>query len=407
MAMAVPVSPNRILTRLFLVISVALTVACAGTTPAPEEPAAAPVANTTSAPSTQSTAAAPAYSTEEKTSLPPAVGQVPGSGEIPLNPSHPDEYVVQVGDTLWDIASLFLRDPWYWPEIWHINPQVANPHLIYPGDILRLVYMDGLPKVVAERPERSDRISPSIRVEALEEAIPTIPYESISAFLSKPTILSKEQIDSSPYILSAREGHLVAGAGVDVYIRGTKATPGELFNVIHVGDPLIDPDTDRIVGYEGIYVGVGQITRTGDPATLHLLETTREASEGDRLFSQLAETPINFIPRAPSDQVEGQIIEVIDGVYVFGQYQIVVINRGARDGISPGHVLAVYQKGDVVKDPYAQRRGIMRSQIPEKVETPEEHAGVMMVFRVYERISYAMIMHATSEMRLHDIVRTP
>ncbi len=407
MAMAVPASPTRILTRLFLVFSVALGVACAGTIPAQEEPAAAPVASTTSAPATQSTAAAPAYSSVEKTSLPPSVGQVPESGEIPLNPKHPAEYVVQVGDTLWDIASLFLRDPWYWPEIWHINPQVENPHLIYPGDVLRLVYMDGQPKVVAERPDRADRISPSIRVEALEEAIPTIPYDSISAFLSKPTVLSNEQIDKSPYILRAREGHLIAGAGVDVYIRGADPTAGELFNVIHVGDPLIDPDTNRIVGYEGIYVGEGQVTRTGDPATLHLIETNREATEGDRLFSQAVETPINFIPRAPNDQVEGQIIEVVDGVSVVGQYQIVVINRGARDGLSPGHVLAVYRKGEVVKDPYAQRRGILRSHISEKVETPEEHAGVMMVFKVYERISYAMIMHATHEMHLLDIVRTP
>ncbi len=379
MAMAVPASPTRILTRLFLVFSVAFGVAYA----------------------------APTNSSEEKTSLPPSIGQVPESGEIALNPMHPEEYVVQVGDTLWDIASLFLRDPWYWPEIWHINPQVDNPHLIYPGDILRLVYIDGQPKVVAERPERIDRISPRIRVYALEEAIPTIPYDSISAFLSKPTVLSKEQIDKSPYILKAREGHLIAGAGVDVYVRGADFSAGELFNVIHVGDPLIDPDTDRIVGYEGIYVGEGQVTRTGDPATLHLINTTREANEGDRLFSHAADTPVNFIPRPPNDQVEGQIIEVVDGVYVVGTFQIVVINRGARDGLSPGHVLAVYEKGDVIKDPYVKRRGIMRSQIPEKVEMPEELAGHLMAFKVYEGISYAMIMHATSEIHVHDIVRTP
>ena len=409
--MAVPASLTRILIRLSLCFVVCAAVACADTATAPEQKTTVATADSTATSEAAPAATSSAMPVQESLqSLPPAVGQAPQT-DIPINPRHPDSYVVQTGDTLWDIASLFLTDPWYWPEIWFINPQVANPHLIFPGDVLRLIYMGGEPRVVSDRtaevPDNTVRMSPEIRVRPLEEAIPTIPYDSISAFLSRPTVLSNEQIDKAPYILRAREGHLIAGSGVDVYIRGAEPGLGERFTVIHVGDPLIDPDSDKVIGYEGIYVGEGQVTRLGDPATMNLLTTSREATEGDRLFSPDVESPVNFVPRAPGEAIEGRIIEVVDGVYVVGQYQIVVLNRGARDGLAPGHVLSVWQAGEIVKDRFARKGGPVRRNIPDKIETPEEHAGVLMVFKAYDQISYALIMHATSEMHVQDFVRTP
>jgi LysM repeat protein len=330
-----------------------------------------------------------------------AVGQ-PASPPV-LNPSHPDTYVVQRGDTLWDIASMFLRDPWYWPEIWQINPQVANPHLIFPGDILSLAYLDdGRPVIQVERGSGLvERLSPRIRSQALEEAISTIPFETLRAFLSGPSILDAAQLETLPYILAHPDG-LMGSAGRDVYVRGTDAPPGTVFNVVHVGDVLVDPDDNSVIGYEGLYVGQGRVRRTGDPSTLLLTDSAREALIGDYLLPEESLTPVNFIPRAPEQSINGRIISVIDGVSLIGQYQVIVINRGARDGLEPGHVLSVYQTGELVRDPI-RRRG----QFAEKVRLPDELAGTTMVFRVFDRMSYALVMEATNEMHVLDSVRNP
>jgi hypothetical protein len=320
---------------------------------------------------------------------------------VRLNPRHPDRYTVQRGDTLWDIASLFLQDAWYWPEIWQINPQVANPHLIYPGDILSLAYLDGRPVINLERGTAS-RLSPRVRVEPLEEAIPTLPFDAVRAFLSRPGVIEKEQIDNLPYILSGFDGALISGAGSNVYVRGTQGGQGEVYNIVHVGDPLVDPDDDNVLGYEGIFVGQGRIARTGDPSTLLLTETAREALNGDRLLPEESLLPQNYYPRSPGSPVDGSIISVLDGVSLIGQYQVVVINRGTRHGLEPGHVLRVWQTGEVVQDRFA-KRGLLG----EKVQLPDEPAGTMMVFRIFDRMSYGLIMEATSEIKVLDAVRNP
>jgi hypothetical protein len=322
-----------------------------------------------------------------------------------LNPSHPDSYVVQSGDTLWDISAMFLRDPWYWPEIWQINPQVENPHLIYPGDVLSLAYLDGQPVIQLTRGEMEGgntvRLSPRIRSEALTEAIPTIPYDTVAAFLSKPAVLDPSELDELPYVVAHQEG-LLSSAGRDVYVRGTDADVGQVFDIVHTGDALIDPDDDEVIGYQGLYVGQGRVQRTGDPATVRLIESAREASVGDYLIVDETVPPINFFPRAPSGAVEGQIISVLDGVSMVGQYQVVVINRGARDGIEPGHVFSVYQRGETITDP-TRDSGFSA----EKIRLPDEMAGTTMVFRTFDRMSYALVMEATREMRVLDIIRNP
>ena len=329
-----------------------------------------------------------------------AVGQ-PATQPI-LNPRHPETYVVQPGDTLWDIASMFLRDPWYWPEIWQINPQVANPHLIFPGDILSLAYLDdGRPAIQVERGSGTvERLSPRVRATPLEEAIPTIPFETLRSFLSRPAVLNGNELETLPYIFANPEG-LLGSAGRDMYVRGTDAPAGTTFNVVHVGDPLVDPDDGDVIGYEGIFVGQGTLRRSGDPATLTLTDSTREALIGDYLISEEDVSPVNFLPRAPDGDIEGRIISVVDGVSLIGQYQVVVINRGARHGIQPGHVLEVFQTGAEVRDTTNRR------MFAEKVRLPDEPAGTMLVFRIFDRMSYGLIMEATRAISVLDTVRNP
>jgi LysM repeat protein len=216
------------------------------------------------------------------------------SEPVPLAPGAPDEYVVQVGDTLWDIAATFLRDPWYWPEVWYVNPQVENPHLIYPGDVLALVTIDGQPRITTVRGS-TYRVSPTARVTPLTEAITSIPYEQIAAFLSKGLVLEKGQADQLPYILATRGDHMMASAGNEIYIRGGQPSPnGTRFSVVHVADELRDPDDNDLIGYQGVYVGEGSQSRGGDPATVALTDTNREALAGDRLIPETVDIPLNF-----------------------------------------------------------------------------------------------------------------
>jgi len=327
------------------------------------------------------------------------------TGQAELNPSHPDRYVVKRGDTLWDISAMFLRDPWYWPEIWYVNPQVENPHLIYPGDVLTLAYVGGQPRIQLERGPavagRTEKLSPRIREQSLESAIPTIPLEIIGAFLGRGSILQKEEYEQAPYVVSIRDSHMMGAAGNDLYVRGEVAGMDHGYSVVHVGEKLRDPDDGDVVGYQGIYVGAGTIRRLGDPATLFLNDTSREALVGDRLISQNVAYPANFVPSAPSKAVEGSIMAVVDGVTQVGQYQVIVINRGTRHGLVPGNVLAVWQRGEKVPDRVGS--GFLGG----KVQLPDEPAGTSMVFRTYDRVSYALIMQATSEIHVLDTVKNP
>jgi hypothetical protein len=343
---------------------------------------------------------------DTRLALAAAVGQ-PGSPPV-LNPRHPETYVVQRGDTLWDIASMFLRDPWLWPEIWQVNPQIENPHLIFPGDTLSLAYTgDGRPVVQVERgpsaPTASggfEKLSPRIRSTPLEEAIQTIPYETLRAFLSRPRVLAKADLDRLPYIVAQREG-LIGSSGRDVYARGVDSAVGTVYNVVDLGAKLVDPDTKDVLGYQGIYVGQGRVDRTGDPSTVRLLETEREAVAGNYLVEEEDATPTNFLPHAPQREIDGRIMSVLSGVSLIGQYNVVVVNRGTRDGLDPGTVLRVYQAGRTVRDEHA------KGLFGKKVELPDEPAGTMMVFRTSDRFSYALVMVATTPIAVLDKVRNP
>src|SRR5580658_3266870 len=310
-------------------------------------PAAAPVASGAAA---ANTTAAPDEMTATEAAIaagnaaPAAAAAAPAADDTGgmLKPTAPMHYVVKRGDTLWGIASMYLKDPWLWPEVWIINPQIPNPHLIYPGDKLALAYgADGRPQVSVEQ-AGAVRLDPRLRTTPFDNAIPTIAYASIAAFLSRPTVMSSEEIHNAPYVLAFRDLHQVAGSGSEVYVNNLDgATENSRYAVVHVATKLVDPDDGKVVGYEGIYTATALVQRPGKPAKALLIDPARETLSGDRLVSADNDTPVMFTLRAPATQVKGQILDVVAGADLIGSYDVVVINRGQRDGIAPGNILAV------------------------------------------------------------------
>ncbi len=373
---------------------VTLTAALVGCSSNPSTSSYEPQNSVSTASTTQSQSSASSTSSGA-TAYEPVLERV--SEPVPLAEGHPNEYVVQVGDTLWDIAATFLKDPWFWPEIWYVNPDIENPHLIYPGDVLGLVYIDGQTRITNVRAS-TYRMSPQARVTPLSEAVTSIPFEDVASFLSSGVILEKSQADALPYLLETRGDHLIASAGNEVYVRGiTGDAPSTRYNVIHVGDPLIDPDDNRLIGYHGNMIGEGSLRRTGDPATVALTSTSQEAKMGDRFLPASVDVPLNFFPRSPSSNIDGRIIFVVGGVSQIGQFMVVVMNRGSGNGLSVGDVLTVFQAGQDVKD--RVRGG--------NVRLPDEEAGTVMVFKTYDRISYGLVMEATDAIHLNDAIRNP
>ena len=326
-----------------------------------------------------------------------------------INPTAPRSYTVKRGDTLWSIASMFLKDPWLWPEVWVINPKVANPHLIYPGDVLTLAYTgNGRPEIRVQEGGPA-RLDPRLRSSPLNAAIPTIPYSSIAAFLSRPMVVTKDQIKSAPYVLAFREDHVIGGSGHEIYVRDLKAAQNDRFTVVHIGDELRDPDDGKVVGYEGIYTATALVSKPGNPAKATLTDTARETLMGDKLIATDTDVPVNFQLRAPSTAIQGRIIDVIDGTQAIGEYEVVVINRGKRQGVDPGVVLAVDEAGAVVTDRDAGKgwAHIFGTSFDPKVKLPDERGGTLLVFKSFDRVSFALVVGASSELHVGDAVRNP
>ncbi|MBM0104416.1 LysM peptidoglycan-binding domain-containing protein [Steroidobacter sp. S1-65] len=347
--------------------------------------------------------------------------QTVGSGSnIPLSADAPDQYVVKTGDTLWDISKVFLREPWYWPEIWYVNPQIANPHLIYPGDVLKLVYVDGQPRLtVAQRGGENveggrggKRLSPEVRRQPLSQAVTAIPYDIVASFMGRPTLLTKEQVKSAPYVVAMRDSHMIGAIGNEVYARGIGEAAAETrYSVVHIEEELRDPDNNKLLGYSGIYVGSGPVATEGDPAKLLMTDSAREVLQGDKLFPESVDVNVDFVPHAPADEIDASIIAVRSHT-VMGQYQVVALNKGSNDGLEPGHILAAYQRGAVVRDTFAEgglaaRRTSRSSNFGKQVQLPDERAGVIMVFKAFDNLSYALVMETTHEIRQGDRAKNP
>ena len=371
-----------------------------------------PAASASGAPEPMTATEAAVQSTPASESAGAATASAQSATPV-ANPTAPMHYTVKRGDTLWGIASMYLKDPWLWPEVWIINPQVPNPHLIYPGDKLALAYGAGGRLEVRLEEAGVSRLDPRLRSDPLANAIPTIPYSAIAAFLSRPTIMTSDEIRRAPYVLAFRDMHQVAGNEIEVYVRNLQATENSRYAVMHVATPLVDPDDGKVVGYEGIYTATALVKRSGDPAKAVLIDLARETLAGDRLMSSDNEVPLNFTPAAPASDVHGRIIDVVGGTDLVGQFYVVAINRGKRHGVEPGNVLAVDQEGEVVRDLYGNGRSIannpngFNSQFVPHVKLPNERAGTLLVFKTYDRISYGLIVGASNIIHIGAPVRNP
>lgn len=320
---------------------------------------------------------------------------------IILRSDTPDRHVVVPGDTLWGIASRFLKDPWRWPEIWGLNrEQIKNPHKIYPGDIvilektphgsrLRLAEDNGSIRTV--------KLSPRIRTEqSSAAAIPSIPAAAIEPFLSQPLVIEKDGLAKAPYILGSSDGRVILGIGNTVYVSGLTEDKGTAWQIFRPGKALKDPDNNnQILGYEATYLGNVKANAFADVSTVTITRASEEILKGDRLVPSPDIIFNNYAPHAPEFPIEGRIISVYGGVTEIGKGAIVTLNKGELDGLEMGHVLAIYRKSQA------------KSLEGKIVQLPDERAGLVFVFRIFDKISYALVVQSTQSIKILDAVKTP
>lgn len=326
---------------------------------------------------------------------------------LDLKPDAPSQYTVQKGDTLWDISKRFTDDPWYWPEIWYRNSQIEDPHLIYPGDIIGLVDINGETRVTLKRRAdtsvndgRTVKLQPSARVEGIDSAIPAVPQDAIRGFLQNHQVTTKEALDNAPRIIAGREGRVMMGAGDRIYARGDFGdTIAASYGVYRRGVAYFDPNTREFLGLEAQEIGRAKvIAEDNGIVSLELVSTNQQVAAGDLLLSvgnnRIAS---NYYPKAADAAVAGNILAVSGGVSQIGQFDIVVLNRGTREGVDEGTVFTVNKLGAVVRD----RIG------GDRVRLPNEKAGSVMVFKAYDKMSYGLIMSATQAMAVGDSFTSP
>lgn len=336
----------------------------------------------------------------------------PVEHEAKFRESAPKHYTVIPGDTLWSLSNRFLVKPWYWPEIWYLNPQIENPHLIYPGDVISIFYVGGKPYLTVDGGPRTDstiavagseRLSPRVRSQDIDPDQYSIPIQAIAQFIIRPRVVSKEELDSAPYIVGSQEERLAYGSGDRVYVRGldTDSSAGR-YTVFRPGEPLYDVETKELLGYEAILVGDGEIVRLDDPATFYLGQTKREALRGDRLLPvNFTDQDTEFVPHAPSQDLKGHVVSVFDAITQVGAGQVITMNLGTNHGIEKGHIFSVSEAGRVIDDPW-EKPGKYKT-----VQLPEEEAGIAMVFRTFDKLSYALVMRTEKPIQVGDAVSSP
>ncbi len=328
----------------------------------------------------------------------------------------PDTYTVKRGDTLWDISKLFLKSPWRWPELWGMNLQeIRNPHLIYPGQMLYLDKSGGRARLRMGQPvgaaDGTVKLSPRVRSEALGDgAIASIPFNLIEPFLNEAIIFQGNELEVAPRIVAAQEGRVLLSRGENAYVRGELGAD-RAFRIFREAKPLKDPGTGKILGYEAAYVGAAEYVRQGEirtgadgkpeivPATFVITSTRQEANVGDRLSPVPAREFSNYAPHAPSTAVAGQIVSIYGDGLSAGQNQIVALNRGASDGMERGHVLALWSAGTRVIDKTDPARP--------NLALPDERHGLLFVFRVFDRMSYALILSVKDPVKAGDRFTQP
>jgi hypothetical protein len=363
--------------------------------------------------------------------------------DVSIRSDHPDEYVVVKGDTLWDISGRFLDKPWQWPSIWHANPQIANPHLIYPGDAISLVYIDGVPQLRLRRGD-TIKLSPSARV-VDREPINAIPFDKIKPFIRNIRVLSPDEFEGLPYILANNEDRLNATYSDQTYARGLDAQVGEEYVIARLhsiydalGDP---PETRRVrpqkhwkvvpnvwddneslwdtthpwnhkarnpIGYEMVEVSRVRVSQAGEISVLDIIQDRTEVKPGDFILP-LSDMGYEstFYPRAMDSTPDGLRVLATSGQKVgVGTFQVVSINGGSRQGLESGHVFASFRQGEKVRDRTGYRYGSFHEDA--QVRLPEMFDGLVMVFRTFDDISYGIVMTgSTRVVREYDFLRDP
>lgn len=321
----------------------------------------------------------------------------------PIKANSPSQYIVEKGDTLWDISTIFLDSPWLWPKIWHANPQIKNPHLIYPGDVISLVYVNGRPKLIlSHRSEagRTIKLSPKIRVLPGESAIPAVPLSAVRSYLKGGTVFSsEEQFNKAPYVFASKDGKLASGVGEEVYARGHFSGQNIEFDVVRRGDRIVDPETGELLGLIGIDVGTINLRRVRkDIASMVIQESKIELKPGDRLVRQEAKDVVTtFFPRAPDAPIEGIVTATLNNAKKVSKFDTIVINKGKREGLRQGDVLALYRKNEKAIDPSTN----------EEVILPSETVGLVMAYRIFEKMSYGIVLSAKEDIDVGYILRSP
>ncbi len=352
-----------------------------------------------------------------------------------LAPNAPQSHTVKAGDTLWAISGLFLKSPWRWPELWGMNlADIKNPHLIYPGQTLFLVIRDGRAHLSTQSVGIGEgeatglpsvKLSPRTRVENLGAgALPTLKTHLIEPFLTEPLIVDEQELSAAPRIVAAQDDRVMLTRGDRAYARGNAAAPlidepgkkQKAYRVFRNATPLKDPVTGEVLGYEAQYVGKALLARSettqGDtdgtgksvtnivPATIDILDAKEEMRVGDRLLPEPPQQLKAYVPHAPANRVDARIVSIYGSAVVnAAQNQVVTINKGTRDGIESGHVLAILNDGTRLIDKTDEARP--------QIKLPDERNGLLMVFRTFDRLSYALVMDITRGVKVGDHLVNP
>lgn len=329
-----------------------------------------------------------------------------------LQSDAPDRYVVKKGDTLWDISATFLKQPWFWPEIWHVNPEVLNPHLIYPGDVLSLYYVDGQPRIGINRGNDA-KLSPTIRSTSLANDEP-VSIAALRPFMIRPSVVTEEELRNAAHVVGSVDDRMIYGTGDSIYIHKLQdQTIGAKYSIYRPNKKLYSPRRPKeVLGYEAIYATDARVTKQGNPATVILENGKREVLNGDRVLPiDINPADLQFFPHAPPPHIEGTVISIFDALSGIAQYQVAVVDLGERDCIEPGHVIAINKAGRMENDEFHHR---MRPDTDlwdignnRKIQLPDEQSGVMMIFRTFEKVSYGLIMDAHRAIKVGDSASNP
>ena len=325
-------------------------------------------------------------------------GQAPGAA-LELADGAPDRHIVLPGDTLWSISSKFLKQPYRWPEIWRLNQeQIRNPQRIYPGQVVILDRRGEQPQLKIAEAIATVRAEPQIYSENNRREISSIPQQAIEPFLSEPLVVESSQLDSTPRIVATQEDRVYIGKGDLAYVTGVKDKT-KLWQIYRPGKALIDPENQEALGYEAFYLGSASMVREGEPTTFEIITSRREIGRGDHLLPAPRLDVISYVPHAPGKALRGRVVSVYGGVGQAGRDSIVTLSRGKRDGLEVGHVLSLSRAGAEISDRHDGKKEIHR--------LPDERYGLLFVFRVFERVSYALVINVTRTVEIGDVVANP